>query len=48
VFVYPDAYATHGVWAAVLVYIMAQGPGAISLDHWLSKRQAFPGCTRGS
>jgi putative oxidoreductase len=48
VFVYPDAYATHGVWAAVLLYIMAHGPGAISLDHWLSKMPAFQGCTKGS
>lgn len=32
VFVYPDAYPTHGVWAAVLLYLMAHGPGKISLD----------------
>tara|TARA_R110001599_G_scaffold351965_1_gene585322 strand:+ start:10867 stop:11328 length:462 start_codon:yes stop_codon:yes gene_type:complete len=35
VFVYPDAYPTHGVWAAVLLYLMAKGPGKWSLDHWL-------------
>jgi putative oxidoreductase len=27
VFVYPDAYPTHGTWAAVLLYLMATGPG---------------------
>ncbi|MGH8718004.1 MAG: DoxX family protein [Burkholderiales bacterium] len=38
VFVYPDAYPTHGVWAAVLLYLIAQGPGKISLDHWIARR----------
>jgi putative oxidoreductase len=38
VFVYPDAYATHGTWAAVLLYLMAQGPGKLSLDHWIARR----------
>lgn len=32
VFVYPSAYPTHGVWAAVLLYLMAHGPGKISVD----------------
>ncbi|MDZ4729526.1 MAG: DoxX family protein [Xanthomonadales bacterium] len=35
VFVYPDAYPTHGVWAAVLLYLIAKGPGKWSLDHWV-------------
>lgn len=38
VFVYPQAYPTHGVWAAVLLYLIAKGPGAISLDHWIARR----------
>lgn len=38
IFVYPDAYPTHGVWAAVLLYLIARGPGAISLDHLIAKR----------
>ena len=38
IFVYPDAYPTHGVWAAVLLLIIARGPGALSLDHLLAKR----------
>ena len=37
-FVYPDAYPTHGTWAAVLLYLMVYGPGKLSLDHWLVRR----------
>jgi len=40
IFVYPGAYATHGTWAALLLYLMARGPGALSLDHWLASRHA--------
>lgn len=40
VFVYPGAYATHGTWAAVLLYLMARGPGRLSIDHWLASRHA--------
>ena len=35
--VYPGAYATHGVWAAVLLYLMARGPGRISLDQLIGR-----------
>lgn len=38
IFVYPDAYPTHGVWATVLLLLIARGPGVISLDHWLARR----------
>lgn len=38
VLVYPGAYATHGVWAAVLLWLIARGPGSLSLDHWLARR----------
>ncbi|KAB2838213.1 MAG: DoxX family protein [Burkholderiales bacterium] len=40
--VYPDAYATHGVWATVLLFLVARGPGAISLDGLLASRFAGP------
>lgn len=39
-FVYPDAYPTHGVWAAVLLFIIAKGPGPLSLDHLIARRFA--------
>ncbi|AUM00210.1 hypothetical protein B4966_08550 [Rhodocyclaceae bacterium] len=36
--VYPGAYPTHGVWAAVLLYLLARGPGWLSLDHLIARR----------
>jgi putative oxidoreductase len=36
--VYPDAYPTHGTWAAVLLYLMVHGPGKLSVDHWIAQR----------
>jgi len=36
-FVYPDAYPTHGVWAAVLLWLMARGPGVLSVDHLIAR-----------
>ena len=36
--VYPDAYPTHGVWATVLLYLVARGPGPWSLDHLVARR----------
>ncbi len=35
IFVYPDAWATHGLWAAALLAVVARGPGNISLDRLL-------------
>lgn len=35
VFVYPDAWVTHGLWAACFVALIARGPGAASLDRVL-------------
>ncbi len=37
--VYPGAYPTHGTWAALLLWLMARGPGAFSIDHWLAQRR---------
>lgn len=39
-FVYPDAWPTHGAWAACLLYLAARGPGRIALDHRLAGRFA--------
>lgn len=39
IFVYPNAYPTHGIWAAVLLYLIARGPGVFSMDHLLTRRR---------
>jgi putative oxidoreductase len=35
IFVYPDAWPTHLTWAGLLLYLLARGPGRLSLDHAL-------------
>ena len=42
VLVYPDAWPTHGVWAAVLLFLVARGPGTVSLDHLIARRDHGP------
>jgi putative oxidoreductase len=39
VLVYPGAYPTHGVWAAVLLWLMVRGPGRVSVDHLIAARR---------
>jgi len=38
IFVYPDAWPTHGTWAACFLILMTRGPGLISLDHLIARR----------
>ena len=38
IFVYPDAWPTHGTWAAIFLVLMVQGPGKISIDHLIARR----------
>jgi putative oxidoreductase len=37
IFVYPDAWPEHGVWAACFLVVIARGPGIFSLDHLLAR-----------
>ncbi|HWK94955.1 MAG TPA: DoxX family protein [Pseudolabrys sp.] len=39
IFVYPDAWPTHGTWAACFLLLMTRGPGALSLDHLIAQRR---------
>ncbi len=41
VFVYPGAYATHATWAVALLFLIARGPGSLSLDYWFTRRNYF-------
>ena len=38
VFVYPDAWPIHGVWAVALLFVITRGPGILSLDHLIRRR----------
>lgn len=38
IFVYPGAYATHGLWAVALLLIIRFGAGTISIDNFVRAR----------
>lgn len=40
VFVYPDAWPTHLSWAGLLLPLIAQGGGKLSLDYLIGRRTA--------
>jgi len=40
VFVYPDAWPTHLSWAGLLLPLIAQGGGKLSLDYLIGQRTA--------
>jgi putative oxidoreductase len=37
-FVYPEGWPEHILWFALLLLIVARGPGALSLDHLIWSR----------
>ena len=37
IFVYPNAWTDHLLWASVLAFLLTRGPGAISLDHLIDR-----------
>ena len=38
IFVYPDAWPTHGVWATCFLVVISRGPGWLSLDHLIARK----------
>lgn len=36
-FVYPENWPDHAVWATLLIYVLARGPGAISVDRAIAR-----------
>jgi putative oxidoreductase len=40
-FVYPNAWNEHLVWASILLFLLARGGGALSLDHLIAGRLGF-------
>ncbi|MFD2141540.1 DoxX family protein [Ancylobacter oerskovii] len=41
IFVYPDAWPTHGVWATCFLLLVLRGPGSFSLDAIIVRRFPF-------
>jgi len=39
-FVYPQSYPDHLLWAGPLLYLVMKGPGVLSIDHILRRRFA--------
>ncbi len=37
IFVYPQAWPEHLLWASILVFLLTRGPGALSLDHLIER-----------
>src|SRR5262245_29489738 len=37
VFVYPNAWPDHVLWAAILLFLLTRGPGSVSLDHMIEQ-----------
>ena len=40
IFVYPQAWTEHLLWASILVFLLTRGPGPLSLDHLIERRYA--------
>jgi putative oxidoreductase len=40
VFVYPEYWTQHLLWASALLFLMARGGGAMSVDHLIARRVA--------
>jgi len=38
VFVFPDAWPTHGVWGTCFLVVIARGPGWLSVDHLIARK----------
>ena len=38
IFVYPEAYVMHGLWAVALLTIITHGAGVVSIDHLIGRQ----------
>jgi putative oxidoreductase len=39
IFVYPSGWPDHTLWATALLVVISRGPGVVSLDHLLFRKQ---------
>jgi putative oxidoreductase len=38
IFVYPQAWTEHLLWASILLFLLTRGPGSLSLDHVIERQ----------
>jgi len=46
VFVYPEYWTQHLMWASILLYLLTKGPGVFSLDHYVERLFRMKGLAR--
>ena len=46
VFVYPEYWAQHLMWASVLLFLLTKGAGVFSLDHYVERLFRMKGLAR--
>jgi putative oxidoreductase len=46
VFVYPEYWTQHMMWASVLLFLLTKGPGVFSLDHYVGRLFRMKGLAR--
>jgi putative oxidoreductase len=46
VFVYPEYWTQHLMWASVLLFLLTKGPGVLSLDHYVGRLFRMKGLAR--
>jgi putative oxidoreductase len=46
VFVYPEYWTQHLMWASVLLFLLTKGPGVFSLDHYVGRLSRTKGLAR--
>ena len=46
VFVYPEYWTQHLMWASVLLFLLTKGPGVFSLDHYVERLFRMKGLAR--
>jgi putative oxidoreductase len=46
VFVYPEDWTQHLMWASVLLFLLTKGPGVLSLDHYVGRLFRMKGLAR--
>jgi putative oxidoreductase len=46
VFVYPEYWTQHLMWASILLFLLTKGPGVFSLDHYVGRLFRMKGLAR--